>query len=245
MSRRRLVAFIVCVGLDVLAPGCRNRGPTEEPGDPEAPRPTYPGPMLDPRSLGEDFQWRQRVTARWGEQGGQERGERSFEAVLSKSDDMLILLGLSPVGMPGFVLRLQSGEVTFENHGAEPLPFPPEYMVLDVERAYFPWFPADAPLPAQGEPRVTSAHGERITESWEQERLSRRTFERLDGQPPGTITVSYSGWSEGQRAPAVTELENGWFGYALQIETLEQLNLGPAEESLMTEEDADSGGSGA
>lgn len=176
----------------------------------------YPGPLLDPEQLGRDFQWRQRVTAQWGSQQA-----RTFDAVLTKTDGELLLLGLGPMGTPGFVLRLRSGAVEFENHSPQKVPFDPQYIVLDVERVFFPWIPG----PLEDGVRTHVAHGEQITETWHAGNLQQRTFQRLEGGPQGVITVTYSGWAEGSRAPARAELENGWFGYRLTIETLEQQTL--------------------
>lgn len=221
ISMTGMIGMIGVLGL--VGVGCRPRvgtapdagGRGEGSGASDAKDQGYPGPLLDPELLGPDFQWRQRVTAQWDTAAA-----RSFEAVLSKTDGELLLLGLSPMGTPGFVLRLRGGAVEFENHSPQRLPFEPSYIMLDVERVFFPW------MDGEGDgTREHTAHGERITEIWDEGRLKRRTFERLDGQPKGTIIVEYDGWNEGDIAPATARLHNGWFGYTLTIETLEQQRL--------------------
>ena len=191
-----------------------------EPSEPVAAGPRdYPGVLRPPDTMGPDVQWRQRVTAEWTQQGG---GRESFEAVLSKADAELLLLGLSPMGQPGFILRLKDGEIEFENKAKRQLPFPPRYILLDVQRVYFPWL--DGAPPNDGE-RTEEVHGERVTERWKDGRLVHRRFQRADGQPPGEIKVDYSGWEDGADAPRRAVLANDWFGYTLTIDTVDQQRL--------------------
>jgi hypothetical protein len=176
----------------------------------------YPGTFLPASSIGPDFQWQQRVTAHWH---GRKRG---FDAVLSKTEDELLLVALGPMKTPGFFVRLSEGVVGFENRTPHELPFDPRYMILDVQRVYYPWIPG-AP-PKTGE-RTHRHAGERIHEVWRDGRLLERRFVREDEQPPGEITVHYEGWEDGLDAPGRAILDNGWLGYALVIETLVQERL--------------------
>ncbi len=176
----------------------------------------YPGTLRPPRELGADFQWRQRVTARWPE------GAHTFEAVLTKDGQDLMLLGLGPLDTPGFILTLdENGNVEMENRTGRPIPFEARYVLLDVQRTFYPWFSS----PHDDGTRQRVFDGERITEQWKQGRLQRRTFTRVDGQPPGQITVTYEGWTANNRAPARARLDNGWFGYVLEISTISQQTL--------------------
>jgi hypothetical protein len=174
----------------------------------------YPGALLPPASLGGDVLWQQRVTASWGD--GDSRG---FDAAVQKRGDQLTVIGLSPLGQPGFVMQLQDGAMALQNHTDMAVPFPPRFVVLDVQRVFFPWLPA-APELEHGE-REGIAHGERIAERFVAGRLVERRFTRLDGAPAGSITVRYD-WRDsepGRRAPRRAELEHGWFGYRLVIDT--------------------------
>ena len=176
----------------------------------------YPGTLRPPAELGVDFQWRQQVTAYWPQ------GTHTFDAVLTKTGDELVLLGLGPMDTPGFVLTLNAnGEVDVENRTGRDMPFDARYVLLDVQRTFYPWFES----PLDNGSRTATIAGEQVTEDWEQGRLIRRTFERNDGKPPGTITVTYSGWTPGARAPTRARLDNGWFEYALEINTLAQQTL--------------------
>jgi hypothetical protein len=203
-------------GLVVGFAACRTPEPASPPETGPAAPNAYPGVLRPPDAMGPDVQWRQRVTAEWTEHGG---GRESFEAVLSKADAELLLLGLSPMGQPGFILRLEDGEIEFENKATRELPFPPRYIVLDVQRVFFPWLDGDPPRDGD---RGGEVHGERVTERWEGGRLVQRRFERADGQPPGEIRVDYSGWEDGADAPRRAVLANGWFGYTLTIDTFDQ-----------------------
>src|SRR5262249_5177429 len=61
-----------------------------------------PAPLLPPSAFVHDVQWRQRVSASWP------TGTQRFDAALQKRAGELMLVGLSPLGLPGFVLRLRA-----------------------------------------------------------------------------------------------------------------------------------------
>jgi hypothetical protein len=200
-----------------LAAACRPPA-SERPPEPASTLPReYPGTLRPPDAMGPDVQWRQRVTAQWGD-----RGKESFEAVLSKADAELLLVGLSPMGQPGFVLRYAGKDIEFENRSPRELPFPPRYIVLDVQRTFFPWIPGTPPRDGERSERV---EGELVHERWAGGRLQHRRFEREDGRPAGAIEISYHGWEDGADAPRRAVLDNGWFGYRLTIETVDQQRL--------------------
>ena len=81
---------------------------------------------------------------------------------------------------------------------------------------------AGAGLPgagADGERRGTRA-GEKIVETWQGGRLLTRTFKRRDRRPKGTITIEYVGGMAGEQALARIVVDNGWFGYKVEISTV-------------------------
>ena len=53
----------------------------------------------------------------------------------------------------------------------------------------------------------------------------RRTFERLDGAREGMIRIDYMGGHRTGRPAKQVVLENGWFGYRLEITTTEWREL--------------------
>ena len=190
--------------------------------EPRAPRFTeadYPGLLRPPSALGADVLWQQRVTATWGDERG-----RSFDVAVQKRGDTLTLIGLSPLGSTGFVVELRGDAITHHAPAGEELPFPPRFLLLDVERVFFPWLAAE---PASDGERAAVVGEERVVEQVQGGRVRERRFTRLDGRPRGTIVVRYD-WSEGDGAAASqAELDNGWFGYRLSIRTLQETPLPP------------------
>lgn len=173
-----------------------------------------------PASLGADVMWQQRVTARWGD--GIERG---FEAAVQKQGDTLTVIGLSPLGQAGFVLTQDSAGVRFENRTDMQLPFPPRFVLLDVQRMFFPWLP-DSASAADGEHSAV-IDGEQVVEIRSEGRLRERRFSRCDGIPAGEIVVRYE-WSDAdvlRVAPRKAVLDNGWFGYRMSVDTHAETTL--------------------
>jgi hypothetical protein len=207
---KRVLASAMCVLLAACAhapaPGARAR--------PVVP----PAALLPASTLGFDFQWRQRVSASWPS------GKQSFDAVLQKQKGELILVGLSPLGLPGFVLRLrESGALEVENRTGQDLPFEPAYVLSDVQRVFFAWLPAPAPG-WSGEQRGQRGDVQ-VVETYAAGRLAGRSFERQTPAGIERVTVSYGPLAPGADAPSVAELHNPLLGYALRIDTLEQSRL--------------------
>lgn len=196
----------------------------EQPGDdPEAstdPQPGYPGELISTEAMTRDFLARQQLSGKFGER------EFKFEAVLQLRNGTLTVLGLTPFGTKAFVLEQTGTEVSFKPLIDREIPFPPEYMLQDIHRAWFwhvqlPW--GDEP-PSEPSPSVEVA-GERVTETWTENGLVRRTFERLDGAREGVIRIDYIGGHRTGRPAKKVVLENGWFGYRLEITTTEWREL--------------------
>lgn len=184
----------------------------------------YPGELRPGAALGAEVLWRQTVRARWAE------GEESFDAAVQVVEGEFLVLGLSPAGQVGFVLRYADGAVTVENHSGRDLVIPARSVLLDVQRALFPWI--EGPVPTDGE-RIAERFGERIEERYEDGLLRERSFERLDGVPAGAVVVRYEWPTSGPNrlAPPRLELDNGWFGYTLLVTTHEETRLEPEGES--------------
>lgn len=177
-----------------------------------------PGPLRTAAALAHDFQWQQRVTARYP------TGSSSFEAVLLNRDGALTLVGLSPMGLPGFVITLTAdGRVDMDNRSGQSLPFEPSYILADVQRVFFPWL--ETPAPHFNGVRSGGLLGMQVTESLENGVLVRRTFSRDDAPDRGQAVIRYEHWSTGSDAPARVVMDNEWFGYQLIIETVSQTRL--------------------
>lgn len=208
-------------------------GPPRPPDGPPGPPPEYPGALAPPASLrspdalGEAFALEQRVRAEYP------TGAQEFRAVLQRRGDSLVLVGFGPHGGRGFVLQQTGREVTLESHLPEALPFPPEFMLHDIQRVWFRGL--DGPLP-DGTHRE-ARDGEAIVERWEDGRLMERTFRRLDGDPEGELHATYEGGLGGDAPPVRVVFENGWFGYRLVLTTLSHQVIPPADEAGSDEAD--------
>jgi len=187
----------------------------------------YPGLLRSPEVLAHEVIWRQRVTANWVDTQG-DSGSRSFQAVSQKQGPLLTLIGLSPFGSVGFVILQEGDRVELRNETGQPLPFPPRFVLLDFQRAFFPWVSAGVEALPDGE-HSAELGGEEVTETWSDGRLMKRRFRRLDGQPAGELIVHYTWGEGGWSAPTHALLDNGWFGYQLSVETTEEVRLESSE----------------
>jgi hypothetical protein len=204
------------MGLLLLIPACAT--PPRAPSLTEA---DYPGMLQAPGNLAVDVLWRQRVTAHWPE------GERGFDAAVQKQGDTLTVMGLSPLG-PGFAFILRGDQIETVNQSGQELPFPPRFILLDVQRVFYPWLPPAGPGATVPDGRREGiAGGERVVEVWQKGRLAERTFTRVDRRPEGAITVRYAWDRADWLAPTRAVLANGWFGYELTVETAEETRLLP------------------
>lgn len=181
-------------------------------GPPDPSQMRYPGELASAPELAArgDFLVRQTLVGRYGPR------EVHGEVVVQKQGAALTLIGLTPFGSKAFVIQQDADGVRSKEVLPGSLPFPAEFMLLDVHRSLFMGLPGAG---ADGERRGERA-GEVITETWQAGKLLRRTFRRLDRRPRGTITVEYVGGMAGERPPARMRLDNGWFGYAIEISTI-------------------------
>lgn len=179
---------------------------------------SYPGTLASPSELPSDFLWRQRLTATYGDR------EDSFDVVLQKRGDELVLIGLTPFGTKAFVLTQTGTTIAFQPLIDQAAPFPPRFVLLDIHRAYFPALPGPSATRPDGEHRA-EVDGEEVVETWAGGRLQSRRFRRLDATPPGDLVVRYLAWSDDGLDPLTVVLDNGWFGYRLGVETVERRAL--------------------
>ncbi len=190
----------------LIAGGCASWG-----HPPEGGAMRVPGVLVSSEALAQrgDFLARQSLRGRQGER------EIHGEVVVQKRGGALTLIGMTPFGSKAFVIVQDARGVTSQEVLPGALPFPAEFMLLDVHRALFMGL-----APGTGAERRGKREGERITERWDGPRLLRRTFVRLDRRPRGTIEVEYVGGMTGERPPARIVLRNGWFGYTVEISTV-------------------------
>lgn len=163
-----------------------------------------------------DFQWQQRVTATWPE------GKRSFSAVLSKADGALRLVGLDPMGRVGFTLELGPGQrVKLESHASVRFPFDPRFIILDVQRIFYPW----SERPLEGGRRRVVRPETVIVEEVSEGRLKKRIFEQRGerAQIEGVVTYEYE--KELAGVPSRATYQNLLRGYRLVIDTFDAQTL--------------------
>lgn len=192
-----------------------NGAPDHRPSDVD-----YPGALVPVSEIPGAFLWRQQLAAEYGPR------TVSFEAVLQKKGEKLVVLGLTPYGSRAFVIEQVGTSFTFTNHlpPEHALPFPPRSILLDIHRAWFMALP--------GAPRADGEHtgvreGEEVTEVWRGGAVLERRYRRLDGAPPGEIRVTYGAGMRDLRPPDEAVVDNAWFGYRLVVRTVERKDLGP------------------
>ena len=188
----------------------------------------YPGTLQPPTALAVEAVWQQHVVASWRGPDG-EPNERGFDAALQRRGGSLVVVGLSPMGSVGFSVTQGPDGVVVVNHIPDQMVIPPHFILLDVQRAFFPWAAENMSQGATGE-IITSRVDERIAERYERGRLVERTFTRTSGEPAGTVHVSYEWGDQAWALPERAVLDNHWFDYKLTITTSSE-TLIPAEEA--------------
>ena len=185
----------------------------------------YPGVLVDPAQLGADFMWRQSVTATFRDPDGNQQSV-SFEAIIQKRGDTLLVLGMTPVGSRAFLIEQRGQHVSLRRFVDQDLPVPERYILVDIHRAFFGGIPADesGTLGEDGF-RTARLNGEEVRELHRGGRLLERHFRRLDSKPSGTSRIDYGEGATGSGPAEVITLDNGWFGYQLVIKTLEHTRL--------------------
>lgn len=160
--------------------------------------------LRPPSEVPLEFSWRQSVSVEHA------RGkERSFEAVLEKGPDRLVLVGLTPLQTVLFVAEQRSdGSVRFENRTGRDIPFDPGYILRDIQRAYYPWIEG----PHRDGRRVGEVGGVRVEERYEGERLRERRF----GPVENPVVVEYEGADFPPRRVRIVDPNRG---YVLTIRT--------------------------
>jgi len=182
-----------------------------------APDPVAPSDLLvSTREIPGNFLLRQSIRFAW--QGGQ----GSLEAVVQKRCEELTVIGFSPFGARAFTITQRDLDVQVENRMTDPAPFSPRFVLLDVHRAYL--LPLPDPPPSDGVHEIVRG-AEIHRERWSEGRLLERAIARASGDPAGWIVVRYAGGATRHSRPAHVVLENGWYGYRLEIDTISSADL--------------------
>jgi len=200
----RLAALVT-----LLVPACVHHETAPPPRAPVTP-PTA-AELPPPDAIPGAFAVRQKLTATSPKGGG------SFEAVLQKQPGTLTLVGLTPYGSRAFLLVQTKGDVQFTKYIPRDLPFPPTFMLLDIHRVLASWL--GPPLAASGE-RSGQVGDETIRERWLSGKLMERTFTSARSNPPGVITISYTGHGASDNIATHITLQNARLDYRIVIETV-------------------------
>lgn len=170
----------------------------------------YPGELLDPASVAQNFSIRQHIEGAYGER------KVSFEAVVQKKGETLLVLTLTPYGSRAFLVQQTGQHVEIESFIPRELPFNPRFILLDVQRVFMMGLP-DGP---HGDGWHEAQLGEELVrERWQDGQLYERRYQRLDHTPSGAVVVNYAGgYTPGERPPTIT-LRNEWLGYELSLKT--------------------------
>jgi hypothetical protein len=176
----------------------------------------YPGVLHAASSLHPDFSVQQTMQIRFGESSG------TIDGVLQKQGNHLLVVGLGPLGVRAFVLEQSGDAISFKQNFGPPLPFPPRNIVVDIHRAYYMRVPRALVPAATQQATIARVHqdDEDIEELWQAGNLKRRTFRRTGMK--GAVSVEFFGKCTATVcAPNKIVIDNGWFGYRLEIDSEE------------------------
>ncbi len=170
----------------------------------------YPGPTVTVTELDRwpDFVTRQLLVGRSGERVL--RGE----VILQKRGVTLTIIGMTPFGSKAFVIIVSGDQIETTEIVPGTLPFPAEYMVMDISRSLFLGL---VPAPIRDGVHRKRQAGEKVVETWEAGKLQRRSFSRRDRR--GVVAIDYDG-GMAEQPPKTMRVINEWFGYSLEITTV-------------------------
>ena len=178
------------------------------------------GPLVSTRQIPGSFSIRQQLQYRYGEERG------SFEAVVQKLCDEVVVIGFAPFGAPAFTIHQRGLEVRVESHLPGPWPFSPSNILLDVHRTFF--LPIPETPPPDGS-YATTFGGQRLRERWESGHLIERRIRRADEDGPGAIVITYVGGMRRGAPAREIRFENGIHGYRIDIAVVAYEPLACAE----------------
>lgn len=182
--------------------GCGARPPADATAQRE-----YPCVLHPPSELAPDFVVEQHVEASKDGHSG------SFDAVVQKRGDELLVVGLGPMGIRAFVLRQRGTELTAEQRIGPAPPFPPRNVIIDVHRVFFKRLAGGAPDGV----RTGELDDEDVVEVWRGGELVERRFSRPGFA--GAVKIAFGPGCRADRCePVNVHLVNEWFGYELRID---------------------------
>ncbi len=192
--------------------------PNVHPEQPRSAASPPPDTVLDPRQIRGNFVWRQRLSARY--QGDSFK----FEAVLEKSGNTLRVLFLTPYGTRALLIEQTGHTVRTEYFIPQRLPFSPSHILSDIHRVFFRGFGEGAPNNGQ---RVQRLDGEVFYDTYRQGALVARVVQQPTDahstripQQEKRISIDYEPGFRPGVPPHRVRLNNDWYGYLIEIDTL-------------------------
>ncbi len=125
---KQMMRSIILAAVVAIVAACAGAAP-EPDGDAEN---SLLQAVLPPASLGTSLSLSQLVEGEFKDQ------RQSLHVEVEVTPARLVVVGLSPVGVPLFTLEQRAGEITVETLGSDELPFNPRHMLSDFQIAYWP-----------------------------------------------------------------------------------------------------------
>jgi hypothetical protein len=147
-----------------------------------------------------------------------EAGERTvlLRLITQQRGGELLLIGIDPLGAKLFTLRQDGTDLEVDALPAQVLEVEPVTLLRELHRILF----LGVPERVAGEPAVYVRQGTEISERWQAGALRERRFRRLDGRPPGAVTLRFERPAEGEEGLQRVEVDNPWCGYRARFLTL-------------------------
>jgi hypothetical protein len=180
-STTRWASFFALLALMTI--GCGPPG-----GGQERTTPHPIGRILAPSHYGIELTIDQQVTAE------HTQGSETFRAVLEVRGDRLVMVGLGPHGGRAFVLTQDGERVDFASEMPRELPFPPEFMLMDIHRTWLMGLPREGGAALSDGRHEDFLEGTNVSETWSGGRLLERHYAILASNLAWwSVNVTYEG----------------------------------------------------
>ena len=144
----------------------------------------------------------------------------AFECVVQLSQSQLKVTGSTPYSERAFVIEQAGVDVKLQGLTQRDVPLEPVQILYDIHRLFFRGLSA----PQTDGPHELVDHGEVVREVWQGGHVVQRRFHALDTSAR-LLVLDFEGSPAPVIAPRV-RLTNLHYGYALEIESVEQKQLG-------------------
>jgi hypothetical protein len=160
---------------------------------------------------GDNVTLRQRLSFSYKERSG------SLNAVVEKTCDSLVVVGLGPFDNRLFSVRQTDRGIDYTPKQRDAWAFAPERILQDIRRSYF--FPLQSPPLPDGLHNTVVA-GMRVLEQWESGRMLRRTITGTSSSSPEHAVILYPQGFGHEAMPSRIEVRDELRGYQLTVDTI-------------------------